>query len=177
MPDLHGSPGALGPDSGFPGVMDWRGGGSGRAPIPADTASGWPGRDGYPKGPVFGAQRKPERLHGLIQFVPTLLRLWRLKDEDATSLLGFNREDATHVALALRGREPFRGRDVRERIAHLVWIRTTLSALFRDLEVENAWLREPHRWLDDRIPMDLLLDGSIEDVLLVRDYVDTAAGA
>ena len=64
----------------------------------------------------------------------------------------------------------------RDRIAHLFHIRQTLSSLFRDLDVENEWLREPHTLLDDQEPLKLLLGGSMEDLLLVKEYVDAAAG-
>ncbi|GEM_PF-1101657 len=122
--------------------------------------------------------RSPElgRRPGPIQFVPRLLEFWRLKETDAVRLLGFGPEEVGYVASALAGRAPFHGRDVRERIAHLFWIRKTLSAWLRDPDTENAWLREAHSWLDGRAPMELLLGGSMEDLLLVRDYVDTAAG-
>ena len=119
---------------------------------------------------------EPRRLSGPVQFVVKLLEIWRLEEEDAVRLLGFDRKDADHVAAVLAGREEFRGQDVRERIAHLLWIRKTLFALFRDRDTENAWLRGSHSWLDGRVPMELMLGGSMEDLLLVRDYVDTAAG-
>ncbi len=174
MPNLHGSPGALGPASEFSAILRWPDGRPEGAATRAGKEYGRPGRHGRPVDVGLDQQEEAGRLNGLLQFVPTLLQFWRLREEDAVPLLGFNREDAAHVALALRGQEHFRGRDVWERIAHLVWIRTSLSALFRDLDTENAWLREPHSWLDERVPMQLLLGGSMEDLLLVRDYVDTA---
>ena len=149
-------------------------------PTEPDTAvsnlSGKHGPAGAAFVPHLAQTTEPKRLPGPLQFVVNLLEFWRLEEEDAVRLLGFAREDADYVASALAGVEQFRGRDVRERIAHLFWIRKTLSALFRDQDTENAWLREPHSWLDDRVPMDLLRGGSMEDLLLVRDYVDTAAG-
>jgi len=104
------------------------------------------------------------------------LEFWRLETTDAVHMLGFDRADAGHVAAVLAGNEQFRGRDVRDRISHLFWIRSTLWSLFRDLEVENNWLREPHSVLDDRTPLSLLLGGSMEDLLLAREYVDAVAG-
>ncbi len=68
------------------------------------------------------------------------------------------------------------GCDVRDRIACLLEIRGTLSGLFKDQDVENDWLREPHSMLNDQKPLDLLLEGSIENLLLVRDYAALAAG-
>ena len=119
---------------------------------------------------------EPDRLPGPIQFVLKLLEFWRLETSDAVRMLGFDRADAGHVAAVLLGDEQFRGRDVRDRISHLFWIRNTLWSLFRDLEVENDWLREPHSMLDDRTPLSLLLGGSMDDLLLAREYVDAVAG-
>ena len=161
------------------GRSEWHPAWTGEMTEPDPAVFGFGGRLGR-AGASFipEVSRMPElgRPSGPIQFVPKLLEFWRLEEEDAVRLLGFDREDSGYVAAVLAGVEQFRGRDVRERIAHLFWIRKTLSALFRDRETENAWLRESHSWLDDRAPMDLLRGGSMEDLLLVRDYVDTAAG-
>ena len=43
-----------------------------------------------------------------------------------------------------------------------------------DEAVENDWLRETHATLDGQVPMDLLLEGSMENLLLVKEYVETA---
>ena len=115
------------------------------------------------------------RLTGPIQFVLKLLDFWGLESKDAVGLLGFRPIDADHVAAVLSGHEQFRGRDVRERIAHLFHIRATLRSLFRDLETENDWLRERHPLLGDRSPLSLM-GGSMEDFLLVKEYVQYAAG-
>ena len=146
---------------------------------PDPAGSRFLGRSGRPGAAFVPSVRRmteSARLPGPSQFVVKLLEFWRLREGDAPRLLGFNREDAYHVALVLAGVERFRGRDVRERIGHLVRIRSILSALFRDRETENEWLRRPHSLLDDRVPMDLMLGGSVEDLSLVRDYVETAAG-
>ena len=94
----------------------------------------------------------------------------------AIALLGFSGAEEAHVTAVLEGRDSFSGRDVNDRIAHLFRIRETLDSLFRDLEAENNWLREPHALLEGRSPLSLLLGGSMEDVLLTREYVDAAAG-
>lgn len=117
-----------------------------------------------------------ERLSGPIQFVLRLLEFWRLEKRDVVALLGFSQREAAHVNDVLDGLDHFRGRDVKDRIAHLFRIRETLDSLFRNLDAENQWLREPHVLLDDRSPLSLLLGGPMEDILLTREYVDAAAG-
>ena len=118
----------------------------------------------------------PNRISGPIQFVLKLLESWRLSKDDAGLLLGFDQANNGFVQAVLAGTADLHGRDVRDRIAHLFQIRKTLSSLFRDLDVENEWLREPHALLDEQEPLKLLLGGSMEDLLLVKEYVDAAAG-
>lgn len=116
------------------------------------------------------------RLTGPLQFVLRLLKDWQLEKRDIVALLGFGLEEAAHVNDVLDGLDRFRGRDVQDRIAHLFHIREALDCLFRNLDAENQWLREPHALLDEKSPLSLLLGGSMQDILLTRDYVDAAAG-
>ena len=117
-----------------------------------------------------------KRLTCPVRFVLKLMEFWRLTRDQVVGLLGFDQADADHVAAALNGIVTFRGRDVRDRIAYLFAIRATLSSLFRDLDIENEWLREPHSLLHGQSPLALLSNGSVEDLLLVKEYVDTVAG-
>ena len=115
------------------------------------------------------------RLTGPIIFVRILLHTWRLGQTDAIPLLGLEESDSSYAEDLLSGRVALRGRDIKDRIAYLFRIRKTLSALFRDEEVENEWLREPHAALNGQTPMDRLLEGSMENLLLVKEYVEAAA--
>ena len=116
------------------------------------------------------------RVSGPVQILKNLLESWELGTWQATVLLGLDSGDEAYAAAVLTGRLPLKGRDAMDRIAHLYQIRKTLSALFRDVAVENEWLRELHTLLNERSPMDLMLEGSMENLLLVREYVDAAAG-
>lgn len=117
------------------------------------------------------------RLSGPIQFALKLADFWRLSQDELAGLLGFGDGDTAHAAELLTGRTELHGRDVRDRTAHLFRIRESLHTLFRDLEVENEWLREPHELLEGESPMSLMVGGSMEDLLLVREYVDEVAGS
>ena len=118
----------------------------------------------------------PVRLTGPVQFIVKLLDTWKLEPDKATVLLGFEESWRDHVEGILSGREPLSGRDAKDRVVHLLHIRGTLSVLFQDREVENEWLREPRSLLHDKSPLDLLLEGSMENLLLLREYVETMAG-
>ena len=119
----------------------------------------------------------PLRPSGPIQFAAKLADFWRLNQEDLAGLLGFGAGDTAHATALLTGRAEVHGRDVRDRIAHLFRIRESLHSLFRDLEVENEWLREPHELLEGKSPMSLMVGGSMEELLLVREYVDEVTGS
>jgi len=116
------------------------------------------------------------RVVGLVRFLNNLLESWQLEATQAIALLGLDPGDESCAMAVLTGRIPLKGRDAKDRVACLYQIRKTLSALFRDESVENEWLREPHTLLNERSPMDLILEGSMEHLLLVREYVDTVAG-
>ena len=116
------------------------------------------------------------RITGPIKFVNQLLATWQLEAEKACILLGLEPSRLPYVNAVLQGYETLTGRDAKDRIAHLFQIRKLLSALFRDEAVENEWLREPQDILKGKVPMDLLLEGSMENLLLVREYVERVSG-
>ena len=104
------------------------------------------------------------------------MKTWRLTQDDALSLLGFEDSDRHYVRNLLNGHVALSGCDVQDRIICLLQIRKTLSALFLNEEVENEWLREKHAMLNGLAPMELMLEGTMENLLLVREYVDATAG-
>ena len=140
------------------------------------------GRDAPPpatvarQGSQTGASAYRARSTGPTQFLNKLLETWHLDHDAGVALLGLEASQRPFLFDMLNGLSPLEGRDIKDRIAHLFKIRKTLSALFRNESVENEWLREPHRLLDDREPMTLMLEGSMENLLLVKEYVETTAG-
>lgn len=114
-------------------------------------------------------------------FVPTQLihkifETWNLKMRDKATLLGLEESDQRLASEFLAGKTTIVGRDIRDRIAYLILIKSTLHSLFRNEDVENEWLRETHEVLGDRTPLGLLLDGSLENMLLVKEFCDEAGG-
>lgn len=105
-------------------------------------------------------------------FIKTLFETWQVTSHDAAILLGLDKRAATEL---LAGAVP-NGRDLKDRIVCLYQIRKNLWALFQDNEVENEWLREPHAALEGQSPLDLLCEGSMENMLLVKEYVNMTAG-
>lgn len=113
---------------------------------------------------------------GPVQLLNKILKTWQLDEADAIPLLGLEPSDQGYAADVLAGRKALRGRDAKDRLACLIQTRMTLSAWFRDEAVESEWLREPQDPLDGKVPMELLLEGSMENLLLVKEYVEAATG-
>lgn len=116
------------------------------------------------------------RSTGPMQLLEKTLQTWRLNKSDAVYLLGLEPSGRPYLDDLLAGRQRLEGRDAKDRVAYLIQMRMMLSAWFRDEAVENEWLREPQDPLDGKVPMDLLLEGSMENLLLVREYVEAATG-
>lgn len=112
-------------------------------------------------------------------FVPTQLihrifETWNLEMRDKAILLGLEESDQRLASEFLAGRTTIVGRDIKDRIAYLILIKSTLQSLFRNEDVENEWLRETHESLGNCTPLGLLLDGSLENMLLVKEFCDEA---
>lgn len=116
------------------------------------------------------------RLSGPIQLFLKLIDLWRLEKEDACKLLGYELAEIKYVEDVLSGVSPLLGRDPKDRVANLFVIRKRLAGLFKDIDVENEWLREKHADLNNNSPLELLLSGSMENVLLVKEFVEHVSG-
>lgn len=116
------------------------------------------------------------RLSGPIQFFLKLIELWRLEEEDACKLLGYELMEIKYVEDVLSGVSSLLGRDPKDRIANLFVIRKRLDGLFKDIDVENEWLREKHADLNNNSPLELLLSGSMENILLIKEFVEHVSG-
>lgn len=113
---------------------------------------------------------------GPIRLVSKILNTWRLGEWERARLLGLGESDQASIEEFLNGNATTIRRDTKDRIAYLIQIRSTLFSLFRDESVENEWLREPNEMLEGNSPLDQMLEGSIESLLLVRDFCDEAGG-
>ena len=113
-------------------------------------------------------------------FVPTelirkIFESWKLGMGDRATLLGLEKSDQRLASEFLAGEATIAGRDIKDRIAYLILIKSTLHSLFRNADVENEWLREMHGLLGGCTPMALLLEGSMENILRVKEFCDEAS--
>lgn len=132
---------------------------------------------GYSIKPSRSSGESTYRIIGPIKFVKKLLVMWEIDQESAASLLGFDKRLKGYVDKLLRGDEYLvEGSEAEDRIAYLFYIWSVLSEWFRDSAVEIEWLRTAEQELDGKAPMDLILSGSITDLVLVKELVDFASG-
>ena len=111
-----------------------------------------------------------------VRLILRLLEDWQLEKDDAASLLGFEDSELDYVSDVRSGYDLIERQNAKPRIANLLYIRKSLWIFFQDLEVENDWLREPQEMLDERMPLSLLKSGSMEDLQLLREFVDAMTG-
>jgi len=120
--------------------------------------------------------KKKVSVSGPVKLFSKIIELWELDKENASRLLGFEDGQMEYVSKVLDGEEPLRSKDAKDRIIHMFKIRQRINGLFKDLEVENKWLREPILELDNNTPLNLMLSGSMEKLLLIRQFIDRGSG-
>jgi len=105
-----------------------------------------------------------------------LLETWHLDRRAGGILLGHGQQETSRVESILNGVGYLTTRDEKDRVAELFQIKKLLHALFRNQDTENAWLRESNEALENRAPLVFLLEGSMENLLRVRQFVETIVG-
>ncbi len=114
------------------------------------------------------------RLTAPVKFFKKLTELWELDEEVSARLLGF--EDKKHALHLLSGARNLSTRDEKDRVKYLFRIHEVLYSLFQDVDVECDWLRERRPEMENQSPIDLLSEGSMANMLLVKQFVERMAG-
>lgn len=115
------------------------------------------------------------RITGPVLYFKMLLSEWGLEDRDAASLLGFEQGQTRDAVAILNGTKTLAGHDAKDRLRALINIDTLLNDMFRDNEVSYRFLRNKNDSLNAS-PLEMLLSGSMEKLLIVRDFVKHLAG-
>jgi uncharacterized protein (DUF2384 family) len=102
-----------------------------------------------------------------------LAEQWRLSVDNQLILLG-SPARSTYFKWKKDGRQL--PTDTEERISHLLGIFKALQILFPDPARADAWLSRPNQFFDGRSALDVMLGGALQDILLVRGYLDAQRG-
>lgn len=114
------------------------------------------------------------RPEGPVVLFQRIMGDWGFSDKDAATLLGF--EVGPDIREIYLGIKPVRHRDAKDRLRAVLRIAADLDALFREVAAIQDWLSEPQRYLAGATPRSLLAEGSMENLLRVKDYVAYLSG-
>jgi len=106
------------------------------------------------------------------------MQAWRLDTRQQAALLGV-RSSSTIYRWKKHGARRLRI-DTLERTRHLLGIHKRLCLLFyHNPDLAKAWVSTRNRasCFGGKRPIDIMLKGKISDLLLVRSYLEAAAGA
>ncbi|WP_273725850.1 MbcA/ParS/Xre antitoxin family protein [Brucella gallinifaecis] len=116
-----------------------------------------------------------EEAGALARTTVNLLKVWKLSDTEACTLLG----DMSPRTWA-RWKDGSIGRidrDLRMRMAHLMGIHKGLRYMFRDPARGYAWIRKPNASFGGLSALDLMLRGEISDLAALREWLNAERGA
>jgi len=66
--------------------------------------------------------------------------------------------------------------DTEERISHLICIYKALQILVPDTGAADEWIKKPNKYFEGRSALDVMLDGKVADIFVVRSYLDAQRG-
>lgn len=101
---------------------------------------------------------------------------WGLRPAEARRLLGDPPESTFYKWKKHQDGAP--GRDVIERISHVLGIFKALQVLFPDPTRADAWIRRPNTAapFGGRPALERMLSGNVADLYVVRRYLDAQRG-
>lgn len=101
-----------------------------------------------------------------------LTEAWSLSVEESEALLGVSNRTAYRIVR--EGQRENARHETLERISHLVHIYESLAALFGRTEIAKTWIRRPNADFGEQPPLQRMLHGMVEDLIVVRQYLDRA---
>lgn len=102
---------------------------------------------------------------------------WKLSTDEQIVLLG-SPARSTYFKWKRETESGLPPRDTLERISYLLGIYKALHILFPDAATADAWIRKPNMGplFGGRSALDVMLGGSVLDLLNVRRYLDAQRG-
>lgn len=114
------------------------------------------------------------RAQGQIVLLEAFFKDWGCTEDGSAFLLGYSLVEAREVFLGIRS---LTHRDAIDRVKSLLRIGIILDNLFNGNELSvREWLRSSDDLLGGQTPLAVLLEGSLESVLRVKQVVELRAG-
>lgn len=116
--------------------------------------------------------------HDLARVVAALLEKWQLPTETQLALLGMSPESRKVLPQFRRGERPLPNtRDTLDRAGYLLGIHKGLRLLFpEDESLRYGWVHRRNRMLDDREPLQVMVDEGLVGLAKVARFVDFQRG-
>ena len=103
-------------------------------------------------------------------------RFWQLEDSEACALLGgMSKRAWTRWKEGMIDHPERIHNELRRRMAILIGVHVGLCGLFAEPECGYAWVRSPNKTLKGKTPLDIMMQGKIEDLIRVHRWL-LAAG-
>lgn len=116
-----------------------------------------------------------EEAAALARTIVNLFRRWQLDDAEACAILGGMPNDAWTRWKEGKVDHPERiNNGLRRRMAILMGVHVGLSTLFDTPERCCAWVRNPNEDLKGKAPLDFMMQGKIDNLIRVRDWLYAA---
>jgi hypothetical protein len=114
------------------------------------------------------------RITGPVRALLALFDRWQIGDASAAILLGA--PAASFVSDLRSGISTLNSRDLKDRARLIIGIYEGAHSLMQESDAERLWIKSPVPGLNSQSPFDVMMRGSISDLLLVKSFVDYANG-
>ena len=111
----------------------------------------------------------------LARTIVNLFNAWKLSDAQACTLLG-----GLSACTWARWKDGTTGRvdrDLKMRMAHLMGIHKGVRHLFKDSARGYEWIKAPNTAFGGRSALDLMLQGELSDLAVMREWLDAERSA
>jgi hypothetical protein len=114
------------------------------------------------------------RMAGPVRSLIALFKRWGISDLQAAELLG--QQSSSFISDLRAGTAGLNTRDIQDRAKLILSIYEGVHTLLRQADAERSWINAKLEALEDSSILDIMLRGSIADLMYAKSYVDYVNG-
>ncbi len=100
-----------------------------------------------------------------------ITELWKLTTVQKQILLGLDVNSSTYFKWQ-KEKSGILSKDQLDRISYILGIYKALKIIFSDESQANEWIKKPNTAFNSQSALDVMLQGKITDLAIVRGYLD-----